>query len=260
VRLARQNPSRARLILRALLAASLLGGAAEPAMAAPADTTSRTPALDAPAPDAGMQGIYLGIRFNMDGRGYQDYWTFFPDGRVMDADPYEGLDRPVDREFICRRHACGTYTRTGSTLRIRWADADERVYEVEADGAFHERGKTQRYRPLASLDGLRLNARYAVLDTERDTALVSIRFTADGRFTEESLMHHTAWAQLGAPGETRTELPGGAGRYTIARNTLALAYDGGRTAYFTIVVPPGEKGKAVPDVIYVNTARIHRVP
>ncbi|MGZ8411787.1 MAG: hypothetical protein ACXWZS_11230 [Gemmatirosa sp.] len=206
-----------------------------------------------------MQGIYLGIRFNIDGRPYQDYWTFFPDGRVMDADPYEGLARPVDLDFICRRHACGTYTRTGSTLRIRWADADERVYDVEADGAFHERRKTQRYRPLAPLDGMRLDARFAVLDTERDTALVSIRFSADGRFAEERLMRWTAWAQLGAPGETRAALAGGAGRYTIGRNTLALAYDGGRTAYFTIVVPPGEAGKPVPDAVYVNTARLERV-
>jgi len=87
-----------------------------------------------------------------------------------------------------------------------------------------------------------------------------LQLAADGRFEEERLMHYTAWAQLGAPGETRTALPGGRGRYTIERYTLALRYDGGEAAYLTIVVPPGEIGKPVPDVVYVNTARLARVP
>jgi hypothetical protein len=57
-----------------------------------------------------------------------------------------------------------------------------------------------------------------------------LQLAADGRFEEERLTHYTAWAQLGAPGETRTALAGGRGRYTVERNTLALRYDGGRGA------------------------------
>jgi hypothetical protein len=207
-----------------------------------------------------LDGIYLGFRTNFDGKQYQDYWTFLPDGTVMDADPDEGLDRPIDLALTCRRFPCGTYTRTGSELRIRWAQTTvDRVYDVDADGAFNERGKTQKYRPLAPLTGLRLDATFEELAAGGD-ALVRIRFTADGRFAEERLMHYTAWAQLGAPGEERVALPGGSGRYTVTRNTLAHAYDGGRTAYFTVVVPPGEIAKPVPDVIYINQARISRAP
>jgi hypothetical protein len=230
---------------------------APPAPAPPAPAPPAPAPGAAPAPD----GIYLGLRTNFDGRVYQDYWTFFPDGRVVDADPDEGLGRPVDLARLCRRHACGTYARRGGELRIRWAEgADERVYDVDADGAFNERGRTQKYRPLAPLDGLRLDATFAVQAPESDTTLVRLRLTADGRFAEQGLMHYTAWAQLGAPGEGRVERPGGAGRYAVTRNTLALAYDGGQAAYFTVVVPPGEAGKPVPDVLYVNQARLPRVP
>jgi hypothetical protein len=94
----------------------------------------------------------------------------------------------------------------------------------------------------------------------RPRALVRITLARDGRFEEERLMHYTAWAQLGAPGEARTGRPGGGGRYAVRRNTLTLEYDGGQVAHFTIVVPPGEIGKPVPDAIYVNAAPIRRVP
>jgi hypothetical protein len=72
-------------------------------------------------------------------------------------------------------------------------------------------------------------------------------------------MVYTNWARLAAPGETRVPLPGGTGSYTVARNTLELRYDGGPTARFFIVVPPGALGSAVPDVVYVNTAPVNRV-
>jgi len=206
-----------------------------------------------------MHGIYLGIRFNLDGRGYQDYWTFLPNGSVVDSDPYEGLDRPLRLEQLCRAFPCGTYARDGGELRIRWGESTEdRVYDLDAQGAFNERGKTQKYRPLAPLNGLRLDATFGEVDEAGGGA--RLQLAADGRFEEERLMHYTAWAQLGAPGETRTALAGGRGRYTIERNTLALRYAGGQAAYFTIVVPPGEIGKPVPDVVYVNTARLARVP
>jgi hypothetical protein len=213
----------------------------------------------APAPAAPLDGIYLGVRTNLDGRQYQDYWTFLPNGRVVDADPYEGLDRPLRLEQLCQAFPCGTYARNGGELRIRWGESTEaRVYDLDAQGAFNERGKTQKYRPLAPLNGLRLAATFGEVDGAGGGA--RLQLAADGRFEEERLMHYTAWAQLGAPGEARTALAGGRGHYTIERNTLALRYDGGQAAYFTIVVPPGEIGKPVPDVVYVNTARLARVP
>jgi hypothetical protein len=225
------------------------------ATAAVALTVEKAPAT------AALDGIYLGFRESgATGKVYQDYWTFLPNGRVVDSDPYEGLNRPLRLEQLCQSFPCGTYTRSGNELRIRWAEGTvEKVYDLDASGALNERGKTQKYRPLDFLNGLRLDATFAEIDAETDSALVRIELSADGRFREESLMHYTAWAQLGAPGEQRAELAGGTGRYTIERNTLALQYEGGHAAYFTIVVPPGEIGKAVPDAIYINTARIERV-
>ena len=228
-----------------------------------AGSTSLTGAVFALAPaEITLDGIYLGFRVSgANDTQYQDYWTFLPDGRVIDSDPYEGLDRPLRAEQLCAAFPCGTYTVTGNVLRIRWADSDQpKVYDIDALGAFNERGKTQKYRPLEYLNGLRLDATFGRFDTELNRTVVNLRLTAGGRFVEERLMHYTAWTEFGAPGESRTELPGGAGTYTIARNTLALRYDGGRVAYFTIVIPPGEIEKDVPDVIYVNAAPIERVP
>jgi hypothetical protein len=243
-------------------AAAFAGACGAESSASPSPTgpppTAPSPASPTPAA-ASLDGIYLGLRTNADGRQYPDFWTFLPDGRVVDSDPYEGLDRPLRVDQLCRAFSCGTYVRDGGTLRVRWGEsAVDRVYDLDAQGAFNERGRTQKYRPLAALNGLRLDATFAEIGG--DGALVKIRFTADGRFREESLMHFTAWAQFGAPGETRAERAAGSGAYTIQRNTLTLRYDDGQVAHFTIVVPPGEFGKAVPDAIYVNAAPIHRVP
>jgi hypothetical protein len=89
---------------------------------------------------------------------------------------------------------------------------------------------------------------------------VSVEFTDAGRFTEANLMSYTSWDKLAPPGETRVPLAGGAGTYRVTRNTLELRYDGGPTAYFFFVVPPGQIGSAVPNVVYVNTTHIGQAP
>jgi hypothetical protein len=180
---------------------------------------------------------------------------------MMRKHPSEGLARPTDYETVCARFECGTYEVRGTELHVRWAfEGREKVYDLGADGSFAERGRITRYRPLAPLTGLRLGTRYAVVDTVNDIVLTRVEFTAGGRFTETNLMTHTAWALLAPPGETRVPLRGGTGTYTITRNTLELRYDGGPTAYFFFVVPPGFAADAAPDAVYINTAHIRRAP
>jgi hypothetical protein len=229
------------------------------------DATAALPlTVSAPAapavPAAGLDGVYVGLATNgLTGRVYEDYWTFFPDGRMMRKHPGEGLARPTDYDAVCRRFECGTYTVRGAELHVRWAfRGEEKVYDLDAVGGFAERGRVTRYRPLAPLTGLRLGARYAVVDTANDIVLTRIEFTPDGRFAEANLMTHTSWALLAPPGETRAPLRGGAGTYTVTRNTLELRYDGGPTAYFFLVVPPGYVADAVPEAVYINTALIRR--
>jgi hypothetical protein len=215
----------------------------------------------ATAPAAVLDGVYMGIAQNAaTGLIYQDYWTFLPDGRMLRTHPTEGLDRPADHAAICRLVECATYTLDGTEMRIRRQGGAETVYDFDAAGSFAERGRSARYRPLAPLDGFRVSATYAVVEPARGRTLVSLALARDGRFTEEKLMDYTSWVRLAPPGETRVPLPGGSGTYTVTRNTLALRYDGGQTAYFFFVVPPGEMGNAVPNVVYINTAPINRVP
>ncbi len=207
-----------------------------------------------------LDGVYMGLRQSgITGALYQDYWTFFPDGLVMDDYPTEGLDRPIDTDQGCKTFICGTYVQQGSTLLIHWqGDSEATVYDLDENGALQQRGKVQKYRPLLPLDGLRLDATYAVNDVENGTTIVEVRLTQEGRFAEKNLMRYTSWDLLGQVGETRVALPGGQGTYTIHRNTLTLHYDGGPTAYFFVVVPPGAANTPVPSVLYINTASLDR--
>jgi hypothetical protein len=234
---------------------------AQAACGASAPNPTEPPTTQPPSTASALDGVYLGLKQNgVDGAISDDYWTFFPDGRVMRYAPDEGLARPIDFARICAHNICGTYERTGDTLRIRWSGAaSETVYDMDATGSFAEHGKVQRYRPLAPETGLQIAARYAVIDIVNDITLVRIDFLADGHFTEQNLMTHTFWVQLAPPGETRVALPGGSGTYSIIRNTLALHYDTGETAYFLFVVPPGESAKAIPGSVYINQAHIERV-
>jgi hypothetical protein len=180
---------------------------------------------------------------------------------MMRKHPSEGLARPTNYEAVCARFECGTYEVRGAVLYVRWAfEGREKVYDLDAAGSFAERGRITRYRPLAPLTGLRLGARYAVVDTVNDIVLARVEFTSDGRFTETNLMRHTSWALLAPPGETRVPLRGGVGTYAITRNTLELRYDGGPTAYFFFVIPPGLVADPTPDAVYINTAPIRRAP
>jgi hypothetical protein len=229
------------------------------------DAAAGDPGDDPPDPPVGadaLDGIYMRYKQNgISGTFDWEYLTFFRDGRVMVHMPEEGLERfdRDDWDRACAHTFCGTYTRAGGVVTVRWDDGDELVFDVEAGGALQRRGAAQSYRPTPPLDGLRLDGVYAQIDEVNDIELAWARFTADGRFEERNLMAHTQWVHFAPPGEEREALEGGSGTYTIRRNALELRYDGGPTAYFTIVVPPGNASNPGSSTLYVNNSQIPRL-
>ncbi|HEV2735889.1 MAG TPA: hypothetical protein VGV85_13670 [Longimicrobiaceae bacterium] len=214
----------------------------------------------APQQPGRLDGIFYGLRTNLaTGSVDQAYLTFFPDGRVSTDDPSEGLAPPVDYEQMCRYGQCGSYQLRGSEVRIRWRHGEEEVYDRGAAGELKRRGKSQSYRPVSLLDGMRLDGEYAIVDPETGRAVVGIRFEADGEFLENNLMGFTSWEMLARPGERRVALPLGYGRYSIRRNTLELRYENGPVARFVIIIPPGEPQTPAARTIMINQARLPRV-
>lgn len=209
---------------------------------------------------ARLDGIYYGLRSNLaTGRVGQAYLTFFPDGRVSTDDPAEGLAGPVDFEQMCRYGQCGTYQLRGSELRIRWRHGEEEVYDRGAAGELRRRGRSQSYRPVSLLDGMRLDGEFAITDPETGKAVVGIRFEPDGEFLENNLMGFTNWEMLARQGERRVPLALGYGRYTIRRNTLELRYENGPVARFVIFIPPGEPQTPAARTVVINQAVLPRV-
>lgn len=223
-----------------------------------------TVALPAPAPaqapHAGLNAVYLGWRIGMDmSEPSEDYFTFYPDGRVYHDDPDEGMAVPLDWAEACRNVQCGVYRIDGGQVRIRWSSGSEDAFELEPGAVLRRPGRSQRYRPLAPLDGVALDGKYA-LQGEGGQALVGIAFTPAGEFLEYHLMPYTHWVERGdAAQRRRLERPEGRGRYAVRRNTLELRYEDGRTARFMISVPPGVAPGPRPQTLVINRVRLPRM-
>lgn len=133
------------------------------------------------------------------------------------------------------------------------------MYDRGAAGELRRRGRNQSYRPVAPLDGMRLDGEFAIVDPGTGRAVVGIRFGRDGEFLENNLMAFTSWAMLARGGERRVAVPLGYGRYSIRRNTLELRYENGPVARFVILIPPGEPQTPAARTIHVNRAVLPRV-
>lgn len=203
--------------------------------------------------------IFLGLRQSVATPGLAyDFLTLFADGRVLNGIPAEGLAIEPDWEQECKNTPCGTIGDRGREMYIRWNYGEEQVLNIDNSGVLRLDGRN--YRPLALLDGLRLDGLYEGPGTGSNAA-ASIEFTPDGRFAERGLMGYTQWAILANTAEReRVAVPGGAGRYSIRRNTLELKYDQGSVARFIIFAPVGTQPGTTPGAVFLNRTRLERAP
>ena len=203
-----------------------------------------------------LDGVYVGWRAStMTGNVAEEYLAFYPDGRVYHDDPDEGMAHPLDWAEACRATQCGTYQLSGSTVAIRWRGGGEERFQVEPGGVLKREGSVRRFRPLAPLDGLRLDGIYAKKDT-RGQVMVGITFSRAGEFREYNLLPSTSWAMRGGPERQRSMVGEGSGRYTIRRNTLELRYSNGLVTRHMISVPPGVAADGNAPTIYINRTRL----
>ena len=213
-----------------------------------------------PGTSEGPNGSYLGLVENFTtGEVSAEFYTFLADGRVFNGLPAEGFARPLDWETECFYAGCGAFRQSGSEVRLQLSSGDK-VMTLDAQGVLHEGGKGSGYRRVHPLDGVTLDATYGYLNEQGDT-IVSVAFTAAGRFREYRLLQHTFWTEWGPDREIRRQAPTrGSGTYTLRQGTLELKYDDGRTAYMMAMVPPGVQPTPVPQTIYFGVSDIARLP
>lgn len=203
-----------------------------------------------------LDGVYVAWRAStMTGSVAEEYMTFYADGRVYHDDPDEGMAHPLDWAEACRATQCGTYRAAGSSVAVRWSGGGEERFQVEPGGVLKKEGSVRRFRPLARLDGLRLDGIYAKIDT-RGQVMVGITFSRAGEFREFNLLPSTSWVMRGGPERQRTVAGEGSGRYTIRRNTLELRYSSDLVTRHMISVPPGVPADGNASVLYINRVRL----
>ena len=146
----------------------------------------------------------------------------------------------------------------GNTVAVRWSGGSEQRFQVEPGGVLKPEGSTRRFRPLAPLDGLRLEGVYARVNVAGDVA-VGLTFSPEGEFREYNLLPYTNWVMRGDGAQRQRAVVGeGWGRYTIRRNTLELRYSNGLVARLMISVPPGVPADGNASTIYVNRTSLTR--
>jgi hypothetical protein len=155
-----------------------------------------------------------------------DYLFLAPDGRAYTGHPAGGPAGRFDAEDP-RSPNWGRYTLGGDEVVITWNfDRTLNRQQVQklkrrADGKLEQEGGAvyHRFNPC---DGLKLDGAFG--RTWGDGSKTRIRFTRDGRFTEQGLK-----SCLADDDSVDPDLPKvperGAGTYSIARNTLEVKYE-----------------------------------
>jgi hypothetical protein len=207
----------------------------------------------APSPDhddrakpgvrGGMKGLYVGYKMRgLTGlRSHFEYLAFFPDGNVIRYLPEQGL-KSFDFHAALRklRNYCGRYRVNGSEVSVTWADNNT---ETATKSASTLRISGDSYFSVSSADGSKLDGTFRREDT--DLAKYAIRFTPDGRFTENGMLDLVAFSGPStAPGS---------GTYSLADNTLVMDYADGRHVALSFWVFQDDEAGQRPKAIHLNT-------
>jgi hypothetical protein len=208
----------------------------------------------------GFEGVfYRGtVEFNpAGGRGEQalrvDYLCLAPDGRAYNGHPSGGPAACFEADDR-RSPSYGRYTLRGDDIVITWSfdrflnQQHTQRLKRRADGKLEQDDGVVFHR-LAPCDGLKLDGSY--VRTWADGTKSRMRFTRDGRFTEEGLRYCVADDQLAYPDWPK--LPErGSGTYSIARNTLEVKYDNDGPSRRMFFTTPDEPAGRVARIAIAN--------
>ena len=184
----------------------------------------------------GFDGVFYrgSVDFNPAGGPGQreirvDFLCLMPDGRAYNGRPAGGPAACFEGEpDQLRSSSYGLYTLTDDDVVINWNydrtlnQQHTQKFKRRADGKLEQEGGGvfHRFEPW---DGLKLDGTYAIV--WGDGSKTRVRFTGDGRFTEEGLRTCAGLEDFQNPDLPKLPERGGTGKYSIARNTLEVKYD-----------------------------------
>jgi hypothetical protein len=197
----------------------------------------------------GFGGVFYrgSVDFNpAGGRGEReirvDFLCLMPDGRAYNGRPAGGPAACFERDADdLRSSSYGVYTLNGDDVVIKWNfdrtlnQQHTQKLKRRGDGKLEADGGGGIFHKFGPCDGLKLDGTYAI--TWGDDTKTRIRFTKDGRFSEQGLKTCANLEDFQNPDLPKLPEHGGAGTYSIASNTLEVKYDNGgssrRMFFFT---------------------------
>jgi hypothetical protein len=226
---------------------------------APVPAAKPAPAAASPprAAGSGIAGVWMGIRQLMGVQKPRLAWiVFFDDGRVYEELPDEGL-LGLDRAANGSGH-WGRYRLDGG--KGSYTKPDVSAIPIELIGPDKIKVSLTTYHRTRPVNGARLDGAWTTLGEPDDPWIEQqppgqrpvIRFTPDGRFTDEGVF--ALHVKSGDPANDRA----GKGEYEIRDYTLRLRYKDGRekrvaiTGYLSAELAPRS------EVIFLQRVRLNR--
>jgi hypothetical protein len=246
--LAQQEEAKAEAALKRASSSSSSSSASASSSSEEASPTAR-------AGSGSLRGLYRGHQvqgyvgpYLIDVGVKQRWMAFYEDGRVMMDNPIEGPEAfdPATSSVN------GRYQVSGDRVTIS-LNKGKASAAIGPDGSFTFYGV--RYTPMGSCDNLKLDAAYGLDWSNEFRDKVTLRFTSDGRFTDQGVLKDTAISSSNKymarefAEKDRLFAPG-SGRYRIKNNTLFLDYSDGRRLTTQFYTEPGAAGRN-PSKIFV---------
>jgi hypothetical protein len=237
-----------------------------------------------PKPAEPLRGVCFGFARVKTGT-WPECWIFLDDGIVFHGFPIGGPAH-ASLEAQARRNPgdLGEYHTAGGEVLVTLKGQKEPTRFTESNGAwvttvtrqFTDRRQITRFEwthwtedvpsPLriervGSCDGLRIEGTYrldALPSKYEPRPIPTIRFTADGKFSEDGLIHDADPGTLDKP--TIMPATGGRGTYSIGKNTLELSYDNGTKLNLTFLATNAELTRNPPGEVFLHATRLLLVP
>jgi hypothetical protein len=174
-----------------------------------------------------------------------DYLCFAPNGLAYNGHPTGGPVACLERD-VPQSPSYGRYTLSGDEIVIKWnhdpilnRQHTQKLRRLP-DGKLRQ-GDDAEFHRFAACDGLKLDGTYS--RTWADGSKTRVRFTKDGRFTEQGLRFCLHLDDLVHPDWPEVPRAGGGGTYSIGRNTLEVKYDNDGPSRRMLFTTPDDPSK-----------------
>ncbi|HEX4795224.1 MAG TPA: hypothetical protein VH370_15620 [Humisphaera sp.] len=240
----------------------------------------------APKPLAALEGVCMGFsQVKTDTR--LECWLFLPNGVVYRGFPFGGPAHfSIEDQRKRRTGDIGEYRVEGDELVATfksekdptrfskssdtWAAPVTRSFADRYSGAHGNTiaswtdavATTLRLTRADACNGLKLSATFrldAIALRFEPKPIPSIKFTADGEFSEDGLIRAIDPGTLkegGGVEASKMPADGGRGKYAIDKNTLTLTYEDGAKLSLTFLVSDTELAKSTPGTVYVHQSKL----